>query len=531
MISSSLRSKLFVFFSVIGILYIYYVRNSSTLLPFGIARSAPSIHNGLLGLTGSQRHPIELLVEQAKAKHADKLSKQSKTLDEAITEYKRRYSRNPPPGFDQWYNAAVEANVKIIDEYDTVMAAFEPFWSLSGKEIRARVREAIFPRVGRTPIVGVHLKDQKEVSLTHNDNNFRPWYALVFKDWIEHYRDHLPSMDIAFNPHDEPEVVIPHDELERSLQGCPAPQNHEVGGMEEQIEMHDPQITYFDRLNRHRTWDHVIESCPLDSASRSRKSSESDESVNYRDGPLFILNITRAKDICEETDAASLHGFFTSPDGFVLTTSLVPIFTKSKASSFQDLLLPAVDYDAQLTEGTYKEYNPDEDMPWERKKNHLYWAGSTFDGYYQDSTWKNMQRVRFIKNMNNASLPVSLMRRDEKSKRWQAHNGTMESLSKYVDVKFTVQEACDEAICKEMKDPENGLVWKEKEPPTEAYANQFVMDIDGHTFTERFRRLLSSRSLVFKMTMFQVIISHHLLASPVSIPLITSPFRNGIPIS
>ena len=32
------------------------------------------------------------------------------------------------------------------------------------------------------------------------------------------------------------------------------------------------------------------------------------------------------------------------------------------------------------------------------------------------------------------------------------------------------------------------------------------MDVDGHTFTERFRRLLSSNSLVFKMTMFQVIL-------------------------
>lgn len=74
-----------------------------------------------------------------------------------------------------------------------------------------------------------------------------------------------------------------------------------------------------------------------------------------------------------------MHGMFTSPDGFVLTNSLIPVFSRSKASSFQDLLLPAVDYDSQLTEGFYKEYNPDEDMPWEKKKSHLYWAGTSFD--------------------------------------------------------------------------------------------------------------------------------------------------------
>lgn len=212
----------------------------------------------------------------------------------------------------------------------------------------------------------------------------------------------------------------------------------------------------------------MIESCPLNSSSRSRKASKPDQSADHSDGPLFIQNITRAKDICEEIDAASMHGMFTSTDGFVLTNSLVPVFSRSEASSFQDLLLPAVDYDSQLTEGFYKEYNADEDMPWEKKKSHLYRAGTSFDGYYQDRNWKNMQGVRFVKDMNNASLPVSLMRHEEKSGRWKAHNETMSSLSEYVDVKFTAQGMCVEVTCKEMKIPENGLVWKEKEPPTEA---------------------------------------------------------------
>lgn len=116
----------------------------------------------------------------------------------------------------------------------------------------------------------------------------------------------------------------------------------------------------------------MIESCPLNSSSRSRKASEPDQSADHSDGPLFIQNITRGKDICEEIDAASMHGMFTSPDGFFLTNSLVPVFSRSKVSSFQDLLLPAVDYDSQLTEGFYKEYNSDEDMPWEKKMSHLY---------------------------------------------------------------------------------------------------------------------------------------------------------------
>ena len=501
----SFCSKLVIVFGLISILYLHYVRFPGYLLPLGNAGQAPSKHNGLLGLIGSKKHPIELLVEQAKANHAHMVNRQSKTLGEAVSEYKRRYSREPPPGFDHWYRAAIDANATIIDEYDTVMEAFEPFWSLSGREIRARVQEAIYPPVGGTPIIGVHLRDQN-VSLTYNDNMHGPWHAQILKDWIDQYMDHFPDMDIAFNSHDEPEVVIPHDQLERSLQGCPPPQEYEIDQPNEQAETHDPQVVYFDRLRRHRSWDRVIESCPLDSASRSRRSSEPDKKPADSNAPLFIQNITRVRDICEETDAASLHGFFTSPDGFVLTNSLVPVFSKSKASSFQDLLLPAIDYDSRLSEGTYKEYNPNEDMPWEDKKNHLYWAGTSIDGYYQDSNWKTMQRVRLVKDLNNASLPVSLMSRDEKYGLWGKHNDTMRSLSKYIDVKFTFQDMCDQKICDEMKDPKNGLVWKGKEPATEPYANRFLMDVDGHTFTERFRRLLSSNSLVFKMTMFQVIV-------------------------
>lgn len=237
---------------------------------------------------------------------------------------------------------------------------------------------------------------------------YAPWHSRVLKDWIEHYVDYLPDLDISFNSHDEPEVVVPYDELERGLEGCPAPQKVEADKPKEPTTMHDPGLIYFDSLRRHRTWNRVIESCPLNSSSGSRKASEPDQSADHSDGPLVIQNITCAKDICEEIDAASMHGMFTSPDGFVLINSLVPVFSRSKASSFQDLLLPAVDYDSQLTEGFYKEYNPDEDMPWEKKKSHLYWTETSFDGYYQDSNWKNMQRVRFPKNMNNASLPVSL---------------------------------------------------------------------------------------------------------------------------
>lgn len=50
----------------------------------------------------SVRHPILDLINNATKQWEDKLARQSKTLEEAVREYKRRHGRKPPRGFDDW---------------------------------------------------------------------------------------------------------------------------------------------------------------------------------------------------------------------------------------------------------------------------------------------------------------------------------------------------------------------------------------------------------------------------------------------
>ena len=69
------------------------------------------------------------------------LAKQSTTLSEAVEEYKRRYKRAPPVGFDVWWQFCEENNVKLPDEYDTIMEDLEVFHALSPDVMRARVEE------------------------------------------------------------------------------------------------------------------------------------------------------------------------------------------------------------------------------------------------------------------------------------------------------------------------------------------------------------------------------------------------------
>jgi hypothetical protein len=47
-------------------------------------------------------HPIFELIKRAEEEWEGKLKRASETLEEAVAEYKRRYKRPPPKGFDDW---------------------------------------------------------------------------------------------------------------------------------------------------------------------------------------------------------------------------------------------------------------------------------------------------------------------------------------------------------------------------------------------------------------------------------------------
>jgi hypothetical protein len=83
-------------------------------------------------------HPIPQLIADAEASFRNLLSRQSRTLKGAVTEYKKRYKRNPPKGFDLWWEFAKESNVRMVDEYDGLVNDLAPFWEISGRELRSR---------------------------------------------------------------------------------------------------------------------------------------------------------------------------------------------------------------------------------------------------------------------------------------------------------------------------------------------------------------------------------------------------------
>lgn len=58
--------------------------------------------DGLLETNMDGPHPIYELIARAESEWEAKLQRASRTLGEAVKEYKRRYARRPPKGFDKW---------------------------------------------------------------------------------------------------------------------------------------------------------------------------------------------------------------------------------------------------------------------------------------------------------------------------------------------------------------------------------------------------------------------------------------------
>jgi hypothetical protein len=68
--------------------------------------------NGLVAVNPHGRHPIFDLLTRSQAAWSEKTSRQSKTLRQATKEYRKRYQRPPPKGFDLWYVTVTWESVK-----------------------------------------------------------------------------------------------------------------------------------------------------------------------------------------------------------------------------------------------------------------------------------------------------------------------------------------------------------------------------------------------------------------------------------
>ncbi|EAW08178.1 putative capsule-associated protein CAP1 [Aspergillus clavatus NRRL 1] len=454
--------------------------------------------------TPTNRHPIADLIENAEQQFNGLYSRQSKSLAEAVNEYRRRYNMHPPPHFDKWFKFAQSKGVQLIDEFDTIYHSLLPFWGIDPKTIRSRARETLGYD---NAVIGLLIRNGK-ASLVEGGGDGHQWQRDATVGMMKEFVQYLPDMDLVFNIHDEPRVVVPSDDLQRLVnlaKGHVLPKSFQNQSPKNSWSSRPKDLnkgdridgmrtTRFNRYAHQATWTNSRASCPLDSPVRSLDENAPDNVGAYRRGELgFIFNTTAFSDICNTPSLRKTYGFFDRPNAFDVVHDLFPIFSQSKISSFQDILYPSPWYWANKVP-----YSEDKDYAWEEKQDKMYWRGSTTGGFSRAGGWRRQHRQILVTNMNSLNNAKVLAKKTDGQ--WVTKDVRRKEYSDLFDVKFTFIGQCDPDDCAAQ------LEFFEVVGPAgqqDAWAYKYLVDIDGNAFSGRYYAFLHSNSLVCKVAIFR----------------------------
>lgn len=152
-----------------------------------------------------QPHPILTLIKRGEERWQAKLAKSSKTLEECVEEYRRRYNRPPPFGFEKWWQYAVDNNVIIKDEYDQIFRDLMPFFALEPKDLHHRT---MVMATERPESFTLTIQDGK-VSISGSEAKLKR--ATDLADLLRRFAPTMgegPPVNMTFTKHDQPTVQM-----------------------------------------------------------------------------------------------------------------------------------------------------------------------------------------------------------------------------------------------------------------------------------------------------------------------------------
>ncbi|KAJ4291674.1 hypothetical protein N0V90_009569 [Kalmusia sp. IMI 367209] len=463
-------------------------------------------------------HPITSLIAMAEEQHERWTFQayQSKSLAQAVIRYQERYSRDPPPHFDKWYEFATNRDSIVIDDFDNIEEDLIPFSSLKPAELRKRTAEII---AHNQDLGGIRIRDGK-VEAFGNSLADHKWMLDGIVRMIGKFVEFIPDMDLAFNLNDESRVAVPYEQFQA------ARMHH----------LHYPEHTAADgtidfRLDRASAWAEDTGSprtlSPFDQAggkpsfqtygsiacspeTRARKERRWDTSAfcSACAAPhsmgAFVADWTLSASPCHQPDLANLHGFHLSPAALSGTHNLVPIFSQSRAPGYADIRYPSPWNYVDKEKYEFGDKFPDPNFA--KKENVLFWRGETTEGISTDGSWKGMLRQRFVHLLNNETSrqPIFLPTGSKNGKLeyvLEHPERIKELLETKVDARFVNDMArCSGPDCHNQKIE----FWSGKPVDfRDHWRYRYLFDTDGAGFSGQFIPFLQSNSVVFKAALFR----------------------------
>ncbi|KWU46946.1 hypothetical protein RHOSPDRAFT_14268 [Rhodotorula sp. JG-1b] len=431
-------------------------------------------------------HPITHLIAEAEQAWENTLRRQSQSLEQAVREYKRRYKMNPPAGFDSWWRYAMQNRIVLVDEYDQIYDDILPFLSLPPSEFRRRV---------------THLKT--DASLPWRDFSFsfsiRDGHVAAGEstggggggkddllDIIGEIASMLPDLEVRMNKGDEPAVVISGEAKKRHNDLA---ERHKILPPAALYDVAEPTgFSPWDSLcPSNSTARRIAQGLPVDTPAKSP----------FLQSFVATQQHSLANDLCEHPEIRDLNGFtsWAGPRPHLL----YPLFSPIKTSVHSDLLFPSITNDYYTEIGR--------DPLWEQKKyNQVLWRGETTGAYHAKGTgWRQTQRARLVQLANEQTGQTRLHLADASvsDSLRLLHAPSKDVLPLYFDVAYSgvaIQCSAKDTTCQQLQRDYRF----DRAPMLADRENQYkyVLDVDANYASGKFKRLMSSRSLVFKSTIF-----------------------------
>lgn len=474
-------------------------------------------------------HPMSKLIRDAHERFTALLRGQSHTVAEAAAAYRERRGRHPPPGFGQWFEEARRRKAVVVEAFfDRVHHDVGPFWALDPVELRRQARAA--PQVIRVRGGNVSFE---------TDNPNRPPFIQLWAALVGEMAPHLPDLDMPVNVMDESRILVPWEKMARYVakevasRGLFPPEEAKVehtgfGEVDAEAVAFRPKWVT-DEATKY--WNHVRAACPPDSPARQFSAME------RSDGPIgdmyplwpapythegFVANFTASRDACYQPHLRGMHGTFVESVSMSTSHELVPMFGGCKLAQNNEMLIPGAMY---LTDDPFYEGGEDESAAWADKRDGFVWRGVASGGRNRADNWWHLHRHRWVQMMNGTAVRMaeagsrvatptfrlpSLSSPARAIGAAQEPGGTIGAwLARVANVSFNNLECFPMERDGEGRQTDLGCAHTNAffsvsgmVAMTEQYGFKYLPDVDGHSYSARWRGFLRSSSCPLKATVY-----------------------------
>ncbi|KAG6896164.1 hypothetical protein C0992_009913 [Termitomyces sp. T32_za158] len=436
--------------------------------------------DGLLEVNPDGGHPILELIELANARWKSKLTRASKTLDDAVREYVKRYKRRPPKGFDKWFEYVEKNNVQLPDEYDQIYKDIEPFWGYHPLDLQELQNEQELQT--DTFTLGLNETDQLEVlvvSFAPSTNNWSPHSLLggarsIIK-LLKDVEQDLPPFRAVISPHDSPALISDYEVKKMALDAA-------------------GRNTYMDiesiAIGPPHGW---LSGCSPTSPARRKGSEELSKQKS------FIHDHRKAMDPCLHPYLIDNIGEFLIKEHPGPSHKMLPRFAYCATLMHHDIQIPTLN--AWVDDILPRSHDPE----WDQKLDErLAWRGSNTGMWHAPNTrWQKAQRARLVDLTNelNGTVKVLLSSSPEDVRVGEGIEIPKAKINpSMMDIAFAGKPVgCHEETCPELR---RRYEWRKRQGSKEVGQFKYIIDVDGNAWSSRFKRLITSNSLIFKATVY-----------------------------